>query len=69
MHALTVRSRIRCSCLMRMTFYLCSLGRMLFSLETQQVRGGEFCHRDGRLGGRGLLEEFLEVMWCDLRLT
>ena len=54
---------------MRMSFYLSSLGRMLFSLETQQVCGSEFCHRDGRLGGRGLLEEFLEVIWCDLGLT
>ena len=52
-----------------MSFYLSGLGRMFFSLEAQQVCAGEFCQREGRLGGGGLEEDFLEVIWGDMGLA
>jgi hypothetical protein len=54
---------------MNMSFYLSGLGRMLFSLEAQQVRAGEFCQRESRLGGGGLEKYFLEVIWRDMGLA
>ena len=52
-----------------MSFYLGGLGRMLFSLEAQEVGAGEFFQREGRLRGGGLEEDFLEVIWRDMGLA
>ena len=52
-----------------MSFYLSSLSRMLFSLEAQEVRAGEFCQREGRLRGGCVEEDFLEVICGDMGLA
>ena len=52
-----------------MSFYLSRLGRMFFSLEAQQVGAGEFSQREGRLGGGGLEEDFLKVIWRNMGLA
>jgi hypothetical protein len=52
-----------------MFFHLGGLSSMLFSLEAQRVRAGEFGQREGWMGGGGLEVDFLEVMRSDMGLT